>query len=77
MALGAMATFKDLSIEELRALIADVVEEKLRELVGDPDAGLELRPEVRERLLKTLNRPRESRRTVPASEVASQFGADW
>jgi hypothetical protein len=70
-------TLKDLSLEELRALVADVVEEKLRELVGDPDAGLEVFPEVRERLLKTLNQPRESRRTVPASEVARQYGADW
>jgi hypothetical protein len=70
-------TVKDLSIEELRALIADVVEETLRELVGDPDAGLELRPEVRERLLKTLSQPRKSRPTVPASEVARQMGADW
>jgi len=70
-------TVKDLSIEELRALIADVVEETLRELVGDPDAGLEMRPEVRERLLKTLNQPRESRRTVPVSEVARQIGAEW
>lgn len=72
-----MQTVKDLSIEELRALIVDVVEETLRDLVGDPDAGLELRPEVRERLLKSLNEPRESRRTVPASEVARQMGADW
>ena len=72
-----MQTVRDLSIEELRALIADVVEETLRDLVGDPDAGVELRPEVRERLLKTLNQPRESRRTVPASEVARQIGVDW
>lgn len=72
-----MQTVKDLSIEELRALIADVVEQTLRELLGDPDAGLELRPEVRERLLRTLNQPRESRRTVPASEVARHLGADW
>jgi len=70
-------TVRDLSIEELRALIADVVEETLRDLVGDPDAGLELRPEVRERLLKTLSQPRESRRTVPVSEVARQIGVDW
>ena len=72
-----MQTVRDLSIEELRALIADVVEETLRDLVGDPDAGLELRPEVRERLLKTLSQPRESRRTVPVSEVARQIGVDW
>lgn len=72
-----MQTVKDLSIEELRALIAEVVEETLRDLVGDLDAGLELRLEVRERLLKTLNQPRESRRTIPASEVARELGVDW
>ncbi len=71
-----MPTVKDLSIEELRALIADVVEEKLRELVGDPDAGLQLRPEIQERLLRTLNLPRESRRTIQPSEVARQLGVD-
>jgi hypothetical protein len=70
-------TVKDLSVEELRALIVEIVEETLRELVGDPDAGLELRPEVRERLLRTLNQPRDTRRTISASEAAHQMGVDW
>ncbi|HUY15423.1 MAG TPA: hypothetical protein VMX16_17605 [Terriglobia bacterium] len=41
-----MHTVKDLSTEELKALIGEVVEEKLREMLADPDAGLALRPEV-------------------------------
>jgi len=45
---------KDLTTDDLRALIADVVEEKLKEPLGDPDWGLELRPEVAERLRKSL-----------------------
>jgi len=39
-----MQTVKDLSVEELRTLIAEVVEEKFREILTDPDAGLALRP---------------------------------
>ena len=40
-----MQTVKDLSVEELRAVIGEVVEEKLREIFSDPDAGFALRPE--------------------------------
>lgn len=36
---------------ELQALIEEVVDRKLFELIGDPDANCELRDEVRERLL--------------------------
>ena len=38
-----MSTVGELSIEELKALIEGVVEEKLREMLGDPDKGLALR----------------------------------
>ena len=72
-----MPTTKDLSIEELRALIEEVVEEKLHELIRDPDEGLILRPEVQERLQKTLRQPKKSRRTIPATDVAHRLGVDW
>ena len=49
-----MQTVKDLTIEEFKAVVGEVVEEKLRELLADPDAGLSLRPEVQERLRKEL-----------------------
>lgn len=35
-----MTAVKDLSVEQLRSLIGDVIEEKLRELLSDPDEGL-------------------------------------
>ena len=72
-----MQTVKDLSIEELRSLIADVLEDKLRELLGDPDEGLELRPEVRERLLKSFDQSRKSRETISAEETARRLGLKW
>ncbi len=72
-----MSKVRELSIEELRALIGEVVEEKLRELLGDPDEGLTLRPEIQDRLAKSLDQPKESRQPVPAPEVARRLGLDW
>jgi len=42
----------DMTAEELRALIGSAVEEKIVELLGDPDAGLVLRENIRRRLLR-------------------------
>ena len=59
---------KDLSREELKALIQDAVEEALTGLVGDPDRGLELRAKVQERLQYSLKHFEEEQR-IPAGEV--------
>jgi hypothetical protein len=56
-----MSTVRDLSIEEVKALIEEVGEEKLREMPGDPDEDLALRPDIQERLVKSLNQPKEPR----------------
>jgi hypothetical protein len=72
-----MSTIKELSIEGLNALIGEVVEEKRRQMLGDPDEGLALRPEIQERLVKSLNQPKESRQPAPANEVACRLGLDW
>jgi hypothetical protein len=45
----------ELTLEELKALIGEAVEEKLKELLGDPDSGLELKEEVIERLKVSLS----------------------
>ena len=72
-----MRTVKDLSTEELKALIGEVVEEKLRELLADPDAGLAIRPEVRDRLLKDLQEPRRDDENIPVAELARRRGLEW
>ena len=72
-----MRTVKDLSTEELKALIGEVVEEKLRELLADPDAGLAIRTEVRDRLLKDLQEPRRDGENIPAAELARRRGLEW
>src|SRR5208337_5149841 len=72
----SMQTVKDLSVEELRAVIGQVVEEKLREILNDPDAGLTLRPKIRERLRTDLEEPQEERQNIPAAELARRRGLD-
>jgi len=72
-----MQTVKDLTIDELKAVIGEVVEEKLRELLTDPDAGLALRPEVQERLLRDLQAPQLEGENVPAAELARRRGLEW
>ena len=46
-------------------------------LLGDPDEGLELRPEVRERLQRSLERVRQGESGIPAEEVAKRAGLVW
>jgi hypothetical protein len=44
----------DLTIDELKKLIREAVDEKFREFLFDPDDGLELRDEVEQRLKASL-----------------------
>lgn len=43
----------DLTVDELKAVVREALEEVLLE-GSDPDAGLELKPELRERLRRSL-----------------------
>mgnify|MGYP000988846389 CR=1 FL=1 len=67
-----MLRVSDLSVDDLRALLREVVEEKLGMLV-DPDEGMELRPELEESLRAYL----ESDRTGDdADEVFRSLGLE-
>jgi hypothetical protein len=56
-------------VEELRELIGELIDEKLEEILGDPDAGLELRPELRARLLRQMERVQLGEYGVPLADV--------
>ncbi len=58
----------DLSVEELKALIKEVLLE-----VMDPDYGLELRPEVEKALLESL----DSRERYSLEEGARELDLDY
>ncbi len=60
----------EMSVEELKHLITQIVEQKLEELLGDPDWGMELKEEIKERLRKTSG----VERGIPASEIGKRLG---
>jgi len=62
-----MTKVKDLTIDELEYL----VEQKILEVLGDPDSGLELREEFKQELKRRLENP--SRR-ISHQEVVSRVG---
>ena len=65
---------KDLTIEEFKLLIKETVTETIQSLLMDPDEGQQLKPEVKQELLNSLQRNQAGERGIPAAEVAKQFG---
>jgi hypothetical protein len=72
-----MMTVAEMTVDELRSLIENIVEEKLSELIRDPDHGLELREEFKARLRQTIEAEKRGVPGIPAEEVAKQFGVPW
>jgi len=70
----AYANVADLTVEEFKDLVQEVVAETILELLGDPDDGLELREEIKERLHRSLTRDNQAR---SAQDVAAKLGLDW
>jgi hypothetical protein len=68
---------KDLTTEELKALIRETVMETLEDLLDDPDEGKEIRPEIKQQLLESRQRRTAGERGIPAEEVAKRFGLTW
>lgn len=61
----------DLSKEEFKALLGEIIEEKFRELL-DPDYGLELRDKFIQRLEASIT----SKERVPFEDVKRKLGLD-
>ena len=62
-------TVAQMTREELRDMIEELIDEKLIELLGDPDQGLRLRKAVRDRLQRQLNVVAAGERGEPFTEV--------
>jgi hypothetical protein len=73
----AHPTVADLTVEEFRSLIREVVTQTLLEMFGDPDEGLELREEIKARLQRSLAQTETNGETRPADEVAAKLGLEW
>jgi len=68
------ANVGQLSTDELKEIIGSVVEQKLKEILGDPDEGLEIRADVRERLLRQKKAVANGERGEELEEVAKRLG---
>jgi len=63
----------DLSQKEFRELVNSMVDDRLCELLGDPDLGLALDEKVREQLKQVL----DSQERVTGETVAERLGLHW
>lgn len=63
----------DLSYDQLKELVQGLVDDRLRDLLGDPDLGLTLGEEVRARLKQSL----ASSDRVTGDDVAERLGLRW
>jgi hypothetical protein len=63
----------EMTAEELREVVGSAVEKKIVELLGDPDAGLEIRENVRKRLLRQKRAVAKGDRGEPLEKVVRRL----
>ena len=68
------ANVGQMSTDELKEIIGSVVEQKLREVLGDPDQGLQIRADVQARLLRQRRAVAKGERGEGLEEVAKRLG---
>lgn len=62
-----------LTFEQLKQLVRGLVDDRLRELIGDPDLGLEIGEALRARLKASL----EKGERLSGEEFAERLGLRW
>ena len=63
----------DLSLKDFKELVNGMVDDRLCELLGDPDLGLPLDETVRARLKQSL----ASSERVTGEDIAEKLGLHW
>jgi len=66
-------TVATMTVKDLKALIRDVVEEVLLEILSDPDAGLELHPEFERRLRESASYAQAGGRMLTVRELTTRL----
>jgi len=64
-----MATVAEMTKDDFREMIEAIVEQKLLDLLGDPDEGLPIREKVRDRLLRQKQAVASGERGEPFEDV--------
>lgn len=73
----AQTKISDLNVDEFKKLIRGTVAETLMEMLSDPDAGLEIREDLKKALQRSLADVQAGGRAIPAEEVAAKLGVRW
>ena len=68
------ATVAKMTKHELKEIIESTVEQKLLELLGDPDQGLVLKKTVKDRLLRQRKAVASGERGESLNAIAKQLG---
>ena len=63
--------------KELKDFVVEVVEEKLKEILGEPDYDLKLKDGIKKRLRRTFKAEEKGERWISAEEFAKKFGVEW
>jgi hypothetical protein len=69
-------TVAQMSKDELKEMIEVTIEQKLLELLGDPDEELEIKKSVRERLLRQKKAVAAGERGEPFEDVVRRLGLE-
>ena len=64
---------RDLSLEELKVFINEAVDQRLEERFGDPDIGLEVKPEI----IEKIRRIKRKKEYSPVEDAAQRLGLKW
>jgi len=70
------ATVAQMTKEELREMIETSIEQKLLEMLGDPDEGLEIKKSVRDRLLRQKKAVAAGERGEPFEDAVRRLGLE-
>ena len=66
----------DMTTDELQTMLEALIDRKMSEWIGDPDAGLELRPEISASIERQRKEYAAGKRGKSLTEVAQQLGLD-
>jgi len=69
-----MSSVPRMTKDQFREMLGDTIEQKLIELLGDPDDGLAIRSSVRARLLRQKRKVARGERGEPLEDVARRLG---
>lgn len=61
----------ELTNEDIKELVDELVEEKILHILKDPDEGLELREDIKVRLKKSLKSQADGEKGIPLENIKS------